>query len=191
MDTRRLLSACALVALSVTEGASTGVVPQPQPAWHTRPDRWSEPRHFQTPFEERFQQRILIQHTSQSPDPKVKVYSPNKAYWFGIDPDLNPEPLSERRVRFGIDAADARIRIFNERDPQVVIVLKDHYPYFEIIAGWVSEKLLFIRVWWGRVLGTDMVFDVEKESFVYREMVNDGSLPFQQFQQYRRNRGPD
>ena len=150
--------------------------------WHTRPDKWKEPRNFQTPFLERYQQRIVIHHVSPSPDSKVKILSYNNAYWFGINPDWNPERPSEKCVRFHIDASDAQIRIFSERDQQTEIVFKDHYPNFQITAAWVSEKLLFIRVWWGGVLGTDMIFDVEKESFIYREMVNDGGIPFIQWQ---------
>jgi hypothetical protein len=150
--------------------------------WHTRPDKWREPRTFQTPFVEAYQQRILIHHVSPSQDFGFKVFSLNNAYWFAIDPDSAPERPSEKSVRFHVGAPDARIRVFNERDQQIDIVLKDHYPNFQITASWVTEKLLFIRVWWGRVLGTDLVFDVERESLVYREMVNDGDIPFMQWQ---------
>jgi hypothetical protein len=106
----------------------------------------------------------------------------NGAYWFATNPDSAPERPSEKSVRFHVDTPDVRVRVFNERDQQIDIVLKDHDPSSLITASWVTEKLLFIRVWWGRVLGTDMVFDVERESFVYREMVNDGDIPFRQWQ---------
>ena len=60
--------------------------------WHTRPDKWKESRNFQTPFLEKYQQRILIHHSPASLHPKVKVFSFNKAYWFGIDPDWETRP---------------------------------------------------------------------------------------------------
>ena len=39
-------------------------------------------------------------------------------------------------------------------------------------AEWLNEKLLFVQVWWGQVVSTDMVFDTEKGQFVYKEMAN-------------------
>ena len=50
---------------------------------------------------------------------------------------------------------------------------------------WVNEKLLFVRVWWGRILGADLVIDVEVGAILYREMLHDGTIPFQQFRQAR------
>lgn len=39
-----------------------------------------------------------------------------------------------------------------------------------------------IIIWWGRVLGTYFIYDVEKEKIIIKEMVHDGVIPFQQFQ---------
>ena len=41
---------------------------------------------------------------------------------------------------------------------------------------WLNEKLLYGSVWWGPIVSTDFVFDVEKRTFLYREMVNYGEL---------------
>ncbi len=54
---------------------------------------------------------------------------------------------------------------------------------FAIEARWINEKLLFIRVYWGRIVGSDYIFDVELGSFVHKEMVYDGTLLFQQTNQ--------
>ena len=48
---------------------------------------------------------------------------------------------------------------------------------------WVNEKLLFMRPWWGRILGTDLIYDVEAERIVYAETVTDGYLAYQQFRE--------
>jgi len=37
---------------------------------------------------------------------------------------------------------------------------------------WLNEKLLYGSVWWGRVLSTDFIFDVEQRVFLYKEMAN-------------------
>ncbi len=49
--------------------------------------------------------------------------------------------------------------------------------------SWINEKLLCIRVWWGRICGTDLIFNVEQERFIYREMVWDGGIPYYQIQE--------
>jgi hypothetical protein len=36
-------------------------------------------------------------------------------------------------------------------------------------TDWVNEKLLFIQVWWGRIVSTDLIFDVDARRFVYQE----------------------
>jgi hypothetical protein len=174
---RMALAWVLLLALTPHLGVAQGTW-----TWHTRPDKWNEPRTFQTPFSDAYQQRILIHHASPSQDLGIKILSLNGAYWFATNPDSAPERSSERSVSFHVGTPDVRIRVFNEREQQIDIIFKDHDPSSLITAGWVTEKLLFIRVWWGRALGTDMVFDVERESFIYREMVNDGGIPFMQWQ---------
>jgi len=41
---------------------------------------------------------------------------------------------------------------------------------------WLNEKLLFSRVWWGRIYSTDFILNVEKEQFIYREMAHYGEM---------------
>jgi hypothetical protein len=159
-------------------------------SWHTRPDKWKEPRLFHTPFQQRYEERIAVSHVPQSEEFKFKLSSPNRAYWFGISPDVQSNQTCRDKVEFEVFTPDARICVFNERDYLIEITLKDHYPNFLMNASWVSEKLLFVRVWWGRVLGTDFIFDVEQESFVYREMFNDGNIPFMQFQHLKQKSKP-
>ena len=41
---------------------------------------------------------------------------------------------------------------------------------------WLNEKLLYGSVWWGRIVSTDFVYDVEDKRFIYREMADYGDL---------------
>jgi hypothetical protein len=41
---------------------------------------------------------------------------------------------------------------------------------------WLNEKLLYGSVWWGRIVSTDFIFDVERKAFIYREMADYGEL---------------
>lgn len=151
-----------------------------QMVWHTTPDKWKEPRKFHTRFERRYDERIVISREKLMPQPTRKVLSPNKAYWFTVNPDFEPNPATPSLYSFHNDP-DVPIYVFHERDYLIKILLRDRYPNFVLDIRWVNEKLLFIQVSWGRVLGTCFLFDVEREEIIYKEMVNDGVIPFQQW----------
>jgi hypothetical protein len=42
----------------------------------------------------------------------------------------------------------------------------------DVQVHWLNEKLLYGSVWWGRVLATDFIFDVEGKAFLYKEMAS-------------------
>ena len=52
---------------------------------------------------------------------------------------------------------------------------------YGIKEKWVSEKLLFIQPWWGRIAASDIIYDVENEKIVYIEDLTDGHIAFDQF----------
>ncbi len=148
--------------------------------WHTTPDKWKEPRIFHSEFEKEYENRIKICRTKlynkiSEQNEKEKNYSPNKAYWFVVySPDtMKPGPWS------------TEIRVFNERDYIIKIELLDHAAQYVTTTKWINEKLLYIELYWGRVLGTYFIFDAEKEQVIIREMVHDGGIAFQQWQQNR------
>ena len=138
-------------------------------AWHTPPDQWTEPRLYHSAFEKEYEKRILISRISKMDAAEEMVFSPNKAYWYSYErPDFKkPGPWS------------TTFHVFNERNDLIGIQLVDHSQY-EPAARWINEKLLYIQVWWGRVLGSYLIFDVEKERVVIKEMIHDGQIPFQQ-----------
>lgn len=96
------------------------------------------------------------------------VPSPNGAYRF--------TPIAKQR----------------EKPDPVSLIIDVERPYFLKIdvknqgiitdQRWINEKLLFFRIWWGRIRGTDVVFDVESEEIRISDMVQDGSIAFEQFQ---------
>jgi hypothetical protein len=177
MNTRPLPILCALVVLSVTLAPSAAVWSPPEQKWHTPPDRWKEPRPFHTPFEPRYEGYVTVTREPVGAESRAtKRFSPNDAYWLAAPP--LPAPFAPRTP----------IVIFNER-PYLIRVAptKTGPDYYVKRVEWVNEKLVYIEVWWGNVLGSCFVFDVETEAMVHREMVHDGALPFQQWQQ---NSGP-
>ncbi len=141
-------------------------------SFHTTPDRWEEPRIFQTPFDDHWADRINIEKIPLKEIQNDKVFSPNKAYWFSV---IEPNSISSA-IR------DAQINIYNERDYLLCIKLLE-LNHYQITTNWVNEKIIYIRAWWGRVLGVNLIFDVESEKIIYKENVNDGGIPYSQWKQ--------
>ena len=46
------------------------------------------------------------------------------------------------------------------------MTFKDHSKE-GIHLKWLSEKLVFIRIWWGRVATTDMILDINASKVIY------------------------
>jgi len=157
---------------------------QAAPPWHTPPDRWPEPRNYQTPFDPQYDGRLLLSQEKVNRPFALKVSSPNRAYWFGADPDWprDPSPACDG-AEFEVKAEDASFWVFTEREDLLKVTLKKHYPNFLIRVRWVNERLLYIRVWWGRIVGSCYLLDVEARRVVYREMVRSGDIEFQQFKE--------
>ncbi len=80
---------------------------------------------------------------------------------------------------------DTPIKIYNEKDYLTQITFIDHHAQYEVSRIWINEKLLYLRVWWGRILATDLIWDAEKEEFICKEMSIWGQGSFQQFQQMK------
>ncbi len=139
--------------------------------YHTPPDKWKEPRIYQSPFDPKYEGRILIgaSPVRELPD---KVLSPNGAYWLALEkPDtLKPGPWQ------------TTLCLFTERDSLQTLTFVDHV--YDVRADWINEHLVSVRVWWGRILGTDLVLDVETRAFIWREMMHWGQIEFQQCQEH-------
>lgn len=43
-------------------------------------------------------------------------------------------------------------------------------------AQWLNEELLFVRAWWGRIISTDLIFEVSSGRFLYVKEANYGLL---------------
>lgn len=169
------LAICCLSVLSGCSGKSTSEHVSSQWHFHTTPDKWADTRSFHTPFNEKWSDRIVIQRTQFAQVNNKKVFSPNNAYWYSVaKPDFSkPWPHN------------LQIDIYNERDYLITLQLLD-IAHYAIHTKWINEKLVYVRVWLGRVLGIDLIFDVETEQIIYKENINCGSIAFLQWQQARK-----
>ena len=167
------IAICSLLLLTNCNGkAANEKVSSGWPS-HTRPDRWKKPRVFHTTVDKRYSERFFVWRAPLTQIAGEKMLSPNKAYWFSV---TEPDTMKPGPYKLQVD-------IYNERDYLVRLDVLDIYGNFKSHAEWINEKLLYARLWWGRVLGVDFIFDVEKEQIIYKENINDGNIPFIQWQQ--------
>ena len=163
---------CFLLLLTGCSGKASSERTNSEWSFHTTPNKWEKPRIFHTPFDKRWSDRIVVQRTPLTQVANEKVFSPNKAYWYSVtEPDfIKPGPHK------------LQMNIYNERDYLVRLEILDigHYVRY---TKWINEKLLYVRAWYGRIFGVDLIFDVEKEQIIHKENINDGGIPFMQWQQ--------
>ena len=150
-----------IVFLSITEPASAATTDWPG----LSPDCWSESRIAHNSDDwKKFQLHFKIDKVNIDKPAEFEHISPNKGYSYkseGFRPDVT-------------------ISIYAEKDHLIVIKITDVFGVSDV--KWINEKLLFIRIWWGKIAIDDVIFDVEKEVTVYREHAVDG---FQAYQQYK------
>jgi len=144
--------------------------------WHTSPQRWTQSRVYHSEFGNEFKDNIVLQKGEFPTQGLVSVVSPNRAYrYFVHQPDyLKAGPWS------------TSLYIDNETEALFIIKIKDHNNW-GIEANWINEKLLYVSVWWGRIVGSYFIVDVEKEEIIQSEMIHDGTIVYQQYQQGRRS----
>jgi hypothetical protein len=143
--------------------------------FHTTPDKWDESRNFHTPFDEQWANRISIEKIPTIEIGSEKTFSPNKAYWFYAQ---KPDTSKPGHYELIVD-------INNERDYLIRLKISDVYGNFIADAKWINEKLIYTEAWWGRVLGVNLLFDVESEQIIYKENVNDGGIYYLQWQKVK------
>lgn len=128
------------------------------------PDCWTEIRTYQTDGDDwNWSSRIRIEHVALE-KPEKTTPSPNGVYYFAI---LEPETSSPSVLVYSEKSRLARIAFGEVKGLSSV--------------SWINERMLYIRVWWGRVAATDLVFDVEKERVVHAESVHWGQNDFEQY----------
>ena len=74
-----------------------------------------------------------------------------------------------------------RLYIFDATDTRhcVRVELTDHASY-DVQRTWLNDKMLFVRVSWGRIVSTDFVLDTETMRLAYAEDANYFRLVYSQ-----------
>jgi hypothetical protein len=119
-----------------------------------------------SPFDETYAKRILLKDVSDSedaPQNATKEYSPERDTWkVTIEPDTSKPGPSNTTIYFGSNADENvwKLTLIDVRDVGV---------------KWLSEKLVFGQISWGRTYETEFIFDVQQHKFIYREMAQYGA----------------
>lgn len=95
--------------------------------------------------------------------PKQVNYSSNQGYYFYVE---GGRPQGS-------------VTIVAEKNYSVRIEFTELFGLSDV--KWINEKLLFMRPWWGRIVGSDLIYDVEAEKIIHAETVTDSYLAYQQY----------
>lgn len=164
---RRLRSTGLLLLLALPHGTLAAQ------GFHTEPSCWNEPRVYHTgsPPAELANRVTVIKAPADVIPSGTAVVSPNGAYRFWVrNPDTaEPGPWGAGLV-IGAERAQNSVVLFSEVSGR-------------INPSWVNEKLIFVRVPWGRVTFTDLIVDAEENTIIYQEQAIYGENAFRQYQE--------
>lgn len=138
------------------------------------PDCWTESRnvHAGEPvdLDARTHPSMVFSHISE-PMEGDRIYSPNGAYYFVVD---------------GF-RSNSNVQIFSEKATIWQLSLEENF--YPASPKWISENLLFLRVYGGRIAFIDILLNVEKEEVLYTDRGIDGYIAFQQYREGCRTLG--
>lgn len=155
-----------LLAVAGTISAQEGTS-----AFHTDPACWSEPRLYHAgPPPGPLANRIHLIEAPAVEPPGPATTSPNGAYRFWVR-----APDTTRPGPWG-----AGLIVDHERDRHLVVLIEDVAG--SIAPRWINEKLIYLRVAWGRITFSDLILDVETGELIFHEVVEDGAIAYEQFQ---------
>jgi hypothetical protein len=116
-----------------------------------------------TPFDKIYSRRIIFKSVSDTEDPPQnarKEYSPQRNMWMAVvEAAISKSGPHNTNIYFGSNA--------NEEVWKLTLV-----NYVGDAPKWLSEKLVFGQVWWGRIYTTEFILDLQQHKFMYMEMAN-------------------
>ena len=121
-----------------------------------------------SPVEDKYLEKIKVQAVTelQVPEDAEKQFSPQHTIWLYLDPpDYQKNgPWNTTALIRSTDGRTLRKLTFTDHGTGGVKL------------EWLNERLLFGRVWWGRILSTDFILDVQNREFLYQQNAYYGDL---------------
>ena len=141
--------------------------------FHTSPECWKEARiyHPGPPSADLANRVHLIDTPAAAGAPGEPTVSPNGGYRFWVrNPDTGQQGPSGAGIVIDVERKTRPTLLFEN-------VAQPIHP------RWLNEKLIFVRVAWGRIAFSDVIFDVETRQIVYHEEARYGEAAFEQYRQ--------
>lgn len=141
--------------------------------FHPSPECWKEPRIFHSgaPPAELANRLHLIETPASVAAPGEATAAPDERHRFWVrNPDTSqPGPWG------------AAVVVDTGKPQRPALFIED-------VSGplhprWLNERLLFLRVPWGRVMFSDLILDVESATLRYHELAQDGRAAYEQFRE--------
>lgn len=121
-----------------------------------------------SPVENKYLEKIKLQAVTelQVSEEADKKYSPQHTIWLYADqPNYQKDgPWTTTALIRSIDGNTLR-----------KLTLIDH-GNGGVDFEWLNERLLFVRVWWGRILSTDFIVDVQNREYLYQQNAYYGDI---------------
>lgn len=156
----------------ILAGVGLSVAPGWASRFHTSPECWDEPRMFHagSPPAELANRIHLIETPASVTPPGMASESADGARRFWVrNPDTSaPGPWGAAVVVDSGQAQRPTLMVENVAGP--------------ILPRWLNERLIFVRIQWGRVTFTDIILDAETRELRYHEVVHDGGEAYAQYQ---------
>jgi len=154
-------------------------VPASAQDFRTDPSCWTSPRiyHSGTPSTDIVRRIERTPNVTREPR-DTSVVSPNGAYKAWVEIPNTP---------IGI-IADLVLYIYSEQGRVTRFYIEQ--ARMPLTPIWVNEKLVFVRVVWGRSVFTDMMIDAESGDILYQEEARAGQNAFEQYKQVCGNTCP-
>jgi hypothetical protein len=155
------LLACSVMALIAFCSASRPAHCQDVPPCDSAKVQYS-------PVEDKYLEKIRVQAVTelQVPDNVEKQFSPQRTFWlYAAQPNYQKDgPWTTTVLIKSADGNTMRKLTFVDHGTGGVKL------------EWLNERLLFARVWWGRILSTDFILDVQNREFLYQQNAYYGQL---------------
>jgi hypothetical protein len=163
-------AALLFVTISLSAGASNAQTQQTAPASRaadTTLPKCDQRKIQYSRFDEAYSIRVVWQDVSKSENPPSalkKDRSPQGIRWsVTVEPDRTKAGPWTTVIYFGSDA---------NKEVWKLSLIDNIGTDFK----WLSEKLVFGSIWWGRVYATEVILDVDSHKFIYREMAHYGDM---------------
>lgn len=111
------------------------------------------------PFDDSFSKQIILQGARKTSYEGERQVSPNQ---LGLVQAVNPS--------FSKKAPWSTTLYIEHANYETLQLSLLNHANIQVASSWINDELLHIKVWWGRVIGSDLILDLSTATFIYKRM---------------------